>query len=104
THVTPTAIRGLTPPARREALNHKRRRRPIAKFAHLPSAWPPIPGRPGSLMETQAMPSVPYVIEQRGREERVYDIYSRLLRDRIVFLQGEIDDESANVIVAQLLV
>jgi ATP-dependent Clp protease protease subunit len=55
-------------------------------------------------METQAMPSVPYVIEQRGREERVYDIYSRLLRDRIIFLQGEIDDDSANSIVAQLLV
>lgn len=49
------------------------------------------------------MPLVPYVVERSGREERVYDIYSRLLRDRIIFLQGVIDDASANVIVAQLL-
>ncbi len=49
------------------------------------------------------MPLVPYVVESSGREERVYDIYSRLLRDRIIFLQGAIDDASANVIVAQLL-
>src|SRR5436190_21939322 len=49
------------------------------------------------------MPSVPYVVERNGREERVYDIYSRLLRDRIIFLQGQVDDHSANLIVAQLL-
>src|SRR3954469_6306982 len=49
------------------------------------------------------MPSVPFVVEQHGREERVFDIYSRLLKDRIVFLLGEVDDESANLIVAQLL-
>lgn len=49
------------------------------------------------------MPLVPYVVESSGREERVYDIYSRLLRDRIIFLQGPIDDASANIIVAQLL-
>jgi ATP-dependent Clp protease protease subunit len=49
------------------------------------------------------MPSVPYVVSQHGREERVYDIYSRLLKDRIIFLQGEVEDESANLIVAQLL-
>jgi ATP-dependent Clp protease, protease subunit len=49
------------------------------------------------------MPSVPYVIEKSGREERVFDIYSRLLKDRIIFLQGEIDDDSANLIVAQML-
>ncbi len=49
------------------------------------------------------MPSVPYVIERNGREERVYDIYSRLLRDRIIFLQGEVDDDSAAIIVAQML-
>jgi ATP-dependent Clp protease protease subunit len=49
------------------------------------------------------MPSVPFVIERSGREERVFDIYSRLLKDRIVFLQGEIDDDSAQAIVAQLL-
>lgn len=49
------------------------------------------------------MPPVPYVIESRGREERVYDIYSRLLRDRIIFLQGAIDDNVAGPIVAQML-
>src|SRR4051812_39883439 len=49
------------------------------------------------------MPLVPYVVERSGREERVFDIYSRLLKDRIVFLQGQIDDISANLIVAQLL-
>ena len=49
------------------------------------------------------MPSVPFVIEQHGREERVFDIYSRLLKDRIIFLQGEVDDDSANLIVAQML-
>jgi len=49
------------------------------------------------------MPSVPFVVEQHGREERVFDIYSRLLQDRIVFLLGEVDDESANLIVAQML-
>lgn len=49
------------------------------------------------------MPLVPYVVERSGREERVYDIYSRLLKDRIIFLQGVIDDASANLIVAQML-
>jgi ATP-dependent Clp protease protease subunit len=49
------------------------------------------------------MPGVPIVVEQDGREERAFDIYSRLLKDRIVFLLGEVDDESANLIVAQLL-
>src|SRR5882724_3829294 len=49
------------------------------------------------------MTLVPYVVERSGREERVFDIYSRLLRDRIVFLQGQVDDNSANLIVAQLL-
>lgn len=46
---------------------------------------------------------VPYVIEQNERGERAYDIYSRLLKDRIIFLGTEIDDNVANVIVAQLL-
>lgn len=46
---------------------------------------------------------VPYVIEQTGRGERVYDIYSRLLKDRIVFIGTEIDDHVANLVVAQLL-
>jgi ATP-dependent Clp protease protease subunit len=49
------------------------------------------------------MPLVPYVIEHSGREERVFDIYSRLLKDRIIFLQGVVDDSSANLIVAQML-
>jgi ATP-dependent Clp protease, protease subunit len=49
------------------------------------------------------MPLVPYVVERSGREERVFDIYSRLLKDRIIFLQGGIDDASANLIVAQML-
>jgi ATP-dependent Clp protease, protease subunit len=49
------------------------------------------------------MPLVPYVVERSGREERVFDIYSRLLKDRIIFLQGGIDDTSANLIVAQML-
>jgi ATP-dependent Clp protease, protease subunit len=46
---------------------------------------------------------VPYVVEQTGRGERTYDIYSRLLRDRIIFLGTGIDDQVANVVVAQLL-
>lgn len=46
---------------------------------------------------------IPYVVEQTTRGERSYDIYSRLLQDRIVFLGGEIDSNLANVIVAQLL-
>lgn len=49
------------------------------------------------------MPLVPYVVERSGREERVFDIYSRLLKDRIIFLQGVVDDHSANLIVAQML-
>jgi ATP-dependent Clp protease protease subunit len=50
-----------------------------------------------------AMPLIPYVVEKSGREERVYDIYSRLLKDRIVFLGSEVRDDMANTIVAQLL-
>ncbi|MDR1778392.1 MAG: ATP-dependent Clp endopeptidase proteolytic subunit ClpP [Clostridiales Family XIII bacterium] len=49
------------------------------------------------------MPSMPYVIEQTGQGERSYDIYSRLLKDRIVFLGEQIDDTLASVVVAQLL-
>jgi ATP-dependent Clp protease protease subunit len=49
------------------------------------------------------MPLVPYVVERSGREERVYDIFSRLLKDRIIFLQGQIDDANANIVVAQML-
>jgi ATP-dependent Clp protease protease subunit len=49
------------------------------------------------------MPLIPYVIEQSARGERGFDIFSRLLRDRIIFLGSEINDEVANVVVAQLL-
>ena len=49
------------------------------------------------------MPLVPMVIEQTNRGERSYDIYSRLLKDRIVFLGGEINDDTANLVVAQML-
>lgn len=49
------------------------------------------------------MPLVPYVIEQTGRGERSYDIYSRLLKERIIFLGEEVNDASASVVVAQLL-
>lgn len=46
---------------------------------------------------------VPIVVEQTGRGERSYDIYSRLLKDRIIFLGGPVDDDTANLIVAQML-
>ena len=49
------------------------------------------------------MPLIPMVIEQNHRGERAYDIYSRLLKDRIIFLGGEIDDDIANLVIAQLL-
>jgi ATP-dependent Clp protease protease subunit len=49
------------------------------------------------------MPLVPYVVEKSGREERVYDIYSRLLKDRIIFLGSQINDEVANIVVAQMI-
>ena len=49
------------------------------------------------------MPSIPFVVTREGREPQVFDIYSRLLKDRIVFLQGPVEDSSANLIVAQLL-
>jgi ATP-dependent Clp protease protease subunit len=49
------------------------------------------------------MPLIPIVVEKSGREERAYDIYSRLLKDRIVFLGSGINDEVANAVVAQLL-
>ena len=49
------------------------------------------------------MSLVPYVLEQTSRGERTYDIYSRLLKDRIIFLGEEVNDVSASIIVAQLL-
>ncbi|WP_024303137.1 ATP-dependent Clp endopeptidase proteolytic subunit ClpP [Pseudogulbenkiania sp. MAI-1] len=56
-----------------------------------------------SMMDTQALGLVPMVVEQSGRGERAYDIYSRLLKERIVFLVGPVTDESANLVVAQML-
>ncbi len=49
------------------------------------------------------MPYVPIVVEQSGRSERAYDIYSRLLKDRIIFVSSVIDDNVANLVIAQLL-
>src|SRR6058998_2694433 len=54
-------------------------------------------------LDTQALGLVPMVIEQSGRGERAYDIYSRLLRERVIFLVGPVNDQTANLIVAQLL-
>jgi len=53
--------------------------------------------------ETQALNLVPIVVEQTARGERSYDIYSRLLKERVVFIVGEVHDQMANLIVAQLL-
>jgi ATP-dependent Clp protease, protease subunit len=55
------------------------------------------------MLDTRALNLVPIVVEQTARGERSYDIYSRLLKDRIVFIVGPIDDYMANVVVAQLL-
>jgi ATP-dependent Clp protease protease subunit len=57
----------------------------------------------GQAMEPQGLGMVPIVIEQSGRGERAYDIYSRLLRDRVVFIVGAINEQTANLVVAQLL-
>jgi ATP-dependent Clp protease protease subunit len=54
-------------------------------------------------MEPQGLGLIPMVIEQSGRGERAYDIYSRLLKERVVFLVGPVNEITANVIVAQLL-
>ena len=56
-----------------------------------------------SEFETQALGMVPMVIETSGRGERAYDIYSRLLKERVIFLVGEVNDHSANLVVAQML-
>jgi ATP-dependent Clp protease, protease subunit len=53
--------------------------------------------------ETRALNLVPMVVEQTSRGERAYDIYSRLLKERVIFLVGGVDDHVANVIVAQML-
>ncbi len=54
-------------------------------------------------MPTQALNLVPMVVEQTSRGERAFDIYSRLLKERVIFLVGPIDDHVANLVVAQML-
>lgn len=56
-----------------------------------------------SARDMQNLGLIPYVIEQSGRGERQYDIYSRLLRERVIFMVGEVNDYMANLVVAQLL-
>ena len=58
---------------------------------------------PAGHAEPQGLGMVPIVIEQSGRGERAYDIYSRLLRERVIFLVGPINDHSANLVMAQML-
>ncbi len=57
----------------------------------------------GAGMEPMGLGLVPMVIEQSGRGERAYDIYSRLLRERVVFMVGPVNDQTANLVIAQLL-
>lgn len=57
----------------------------------------------GMQLETRALGLVPMVVEQSGRGERSYDIYSRLLKERVIFLVGEVNDQTANLVIAQLL-
>jgi ATP-dependent Clp protease protease subunit len=56
-----------------------------------------------SALDTEALGMVPMVIETSGRGERAYDIYSRLLKERVVFMVGEVNDQTANLVIAQLL-
>ena len=56
-----------------------------------------------SALDTQGLGLVPMVIETSGRGERAYDIYSRLLRERIIFMVGPVTDQTANLVVAQML-
>src|SRR5215211_9048173 len=56
-----------------------------------------------SALGTEGLGMVPIVIETSGRGERAYDIYSRLLRERLIFLVGPVDDHTANLVVAQML-
>jgi len=61
------------------------------------------PTDPRANMEPQALGMIPMVIETSGRGERAYDIYSRLLKERVIFLVGPVNDMTANLVVAQLL-
>jgi len=57
----------------------------------------------GGALQADALGLVPMVIEQTSRGERSYDIYSRLLKERVIFLVGQVEDHMANLIVAQLV-
>ena len=57
----------------------------------------------GSMSEAQALGLVPMVVEQTAKGERSYDIYSRLLKERVIFMVGQVEDQMANLIVAQML-
>ena len=61
------------------------------------------PNATSQLIEPQDIGMIPMVVESSGRGERAYDIYSRLLKERVVFLVGEVNDHTANLIVAQML-
>jgi ATP-dependent Clp protease, protease subunit len=61
------------------------------------------PSAPQSAWDPQGLGLIPMVVEQSGRGERSYDIYSRLLKERVVFLVGPVNDATANLVVAQLL-
>ncbi len=65
--------------------------------------WTPPTAAFGDMNDPRALGLVPMVIEQSGRGERAFDIYSRLLKERVIFLVGPVTDETANLIVAQLL-
>lgn len=65
--------------------------------------YPQFNGHTGGALETEALGLVPMVVEQTSRGERSYDIYSRLLKERVIFIVGPIEDHMANLIVAQLL-
>jgi ATP-dependent Clp protease, protease subunit len=65
--------------------------------------WTPPIAASGNAADPRALGLVPMVIEQSGRGERAFDIYSRLLKERVIFLVGSVTDETANLIVAQLL-
>ena len=74
----------------------------MSQFTMTPSGIA-VPEFSGEIQDPQALGYIPMVVEQSGRGERSYDIYSRLLKERIVFLVGPVNDASANLVVAQLL-
>ena len=65
--------------------------------------FPQFNGHSGGALETEALGLIPMVVEQTARGERSYDIYSRLLKERVIFIVGPIEDHMANLVVAQLL-